>query len=75
MENEYFTAVELAYIPILTLLLVNLSSGTRAKGSSNDRIICQTALEVSSTVKVNSYEYKTYLFYFLFHFSYVKDNL
>ena len=31
--------IELAWIPIFVSLLVNLSRGTREKGSSNDRII------------------------------------
>jgi len=31
--------VELTCVPILVLQLVNLRSGTKAKGSSNDKII------------------------------------
>ena len=33
--------MELTYVPIFVLLLVNLRSGTSAKGSSNDKIICR----------------------------------
>ena len=39
-ESRELTRNELAWMPILALLLVNLRSGTRANGSSNDKIIC-----------------------------------
>lgn len=50
------TIIELAYEPILVLLLVNLRSGTRAKGSSNDKIICiYTVINVSKIIKTGSH--------------------
>jgi len=38
--KKVLTVNELAWTPILVLLLVNLRSGMRANGSSNDKIIC-----------------------------------
>ena len=38
--DERLTNLEFVCGPIFVLLLVNLRSGTRAKGSSNDSIIC-----------------------------------
>ena len=38
--DERLTNLEFVCGPIFVLLRVNLRSGTRAKGSSNDRIIC-----------------------------------
>jgi len=39
------TVIELTCSPILILLLVNLRSGIRAKGSSNDKIIWSADIE------------------------------
>jgi len=41
VKLNIITTSELACEPILVLLLVNLRSGTKANGSSKDKIICK----------------------------------
>ena len=50
---QNLTKVEFACVPILVLLLVNLRSGIRAKGSSNDKIIWQHNIKVSLQHKLD----------------------